>query len=88
MSLPDEPGEVPLIRRALLTLLAITFIFLMAVTVFRLFDGAIEYLFPEPADAYAPERIVLCGKIGRYRIYCGVGDGLTGPTEDPVRQWR
>lgn len=88
MSFSAEPEEVPLLRRAFGFTLAVLLGTILAVAAMRFVDGAMDYLFPEPSDATDPERIVLCGRVGKYRLYCGVGDDFRGPTEDPIRQWK
>lgn len=88
MPFSAEPEEVPLLRRALGVAIAIQIAVVLVFVAIKFTAAAMDYLFPEPSDATDPERIVLCGRVGKYRLYCGVGDDFRGPTEDPVRQWR
>ena len=46
-----------------------------------------ERAFPEPLPAGEQTRLVLCGRMGRYRLFCGVSDDFVGPTESLARQW-
>ena len=48
----------------------------------------IDSVFPEPgpAESIGP-RMTLCGRVGKYRRYCGIDPNFVGPIEDPRRQW-
>lgn len=87
MSAPFEPDEVPILRRVVLYAIALFLLVGTMLWTLQTARDAYNRLFPE-AGARTPERLVLCGRIGKYRLYCGVGDDFTGPTEDPVRQWK
>jgi hypothetical protein len=49
----------------------------------------IDRVFPEGsgAESIPPNRMVICGRVGKYRLYCGVSDDFVGPIPDPVSQW-
>ena len=55
-------------------------------------NGTMEFfdrVFPEGpgAESIPPGRLVICGRMGKYRLYCGVSDDFAGPIPDPVSQW-
>ena len=64
-------------------------IVLVAIGVLDVTPTVVNAVFPEPgaAESIGP-RMVACGRVGKYRRYCGVGDSFVGPVEDPRRQWR
>lgn len=39
------------------------------------------------AESIPAGRIVLCGRMGKYRVYCGIPNDFVGPVENPVAQW-
>jgi hypothetical protein len=52
-------------------------------------DRFIDETFPEGpgAQSIRQDRMTICGRVGKYRRYCGVPDDFVGPLEDPRRQW-
>lgn len=44
--------------------------------------------FPEgPGAQSIGPRMTICGRVGKYRRYCGLPEDFVGPVEDPRRQW-
>ena len=50
-------------------------------------SAAIDRVVPEPGPAESIQRMTICGRMGKYRLYCGVPDDFVGPLEDPRKQW-
>ena len=83
--LMGEPRAVPRIRNIVGPLVAV-------VVLIGMIDGTtalLDTVFPEPdsAESIPFDRMTICGRSGKYRVYCGVPDDFVGPLEDPRKQW-